>query len=504
MARSFATLASRSFAGGSLAVALLIAAASPAHAQSTRLGVQRFGPAGSEDGIFETEGADRRAILQPYVALWAHYALNPLIVVDGNGRRVGSPVEHLVGADLVASIAVWEGLEFGASLPVSAIALGDDVAGTGLPAVYYPVLGDVSVRVAYRFRIAEHTAIALHVPVLLPTSPDDNVLSLGLGVRPTVAFMQRIGPLELLINAFVLVRESQRVVIDYRGGLELGSRLGIRLDVSGHWSTALLAEVGFSTAFDDPFAGANTPAEARGGFEHWFDRHWRFGAMAGAGFGPGVGAPDFRTGVFLSYGDNVPWRPRPSGTDGDRDGDGIRDGDDNCPNRAEDPDGFQDRDGCPEDDNDRDGIEDWDDACPNVAESDNGISDDDGCPDFVRVEDGAIITFEPVHFRSGSDEILESSHPMLREVAGVMRDDRDIHVRIEGHTDSEGDDATNLDLSRTRARSVHRYLVAAGVRESQRDWAGYGETRPIASNATREGRARNRRVDFVITMRGED
>jgi outer membrane protein OmpA-like peptidoglycan-associated protein len=488
-----------------IAIGVIALLSSAPIARAQRLGAQRFGPAGSEDGIFETEGADRRPQLVPYVALWGHYALNPLIAVDGNRDRIGSPVEHLLGFDLVASIAVWEGLEFGAALPVTALALGDDgVAGSvGLPAAYSPVLGDVSVRVAYRIRLAEHTAIALHVPVLFPTSPDDNVLSLGFGVRPTIAFMQRAGPVEILVNAFVLARESARAS-DFRGGSEIGGRLGVRIDVSGQWRTALLAEVTFSTAFESPFGEASTPAEARGGLEHWLDRHWRIGGMAGAGLGPGVGAPDFRTGIFVSYGDNVPWRPRPSGTDGDRDGDHIRDRDDRCPNRAEDPDGFQDRDGCPEDDNDRDGIADWDDACPNIQESRNDFRDDDGCPDYIRVDEGEIITFEPVHFRTGSDEILPRSYPMLREIAELMTNDPRIHVRVEGHTDSEGDDHANLELSRARAGSVRRFLVRAGVAESQLDSAGFGETRPVASNATPQGRFRNRRVDFHITMRGRD
>jgi OmpA-OmpF porin, OOP family len=65
----------------------------------------------------------------------------------------------------------------------------------------------------------------------------------------------------------------------------------------------------------------------------------------------------------------------------DRDGDGIRDRVDKCPDEPEDFDGFQDEDGCPDPDNDRDGILDVDDLCPNVAEDRDGVQDDDGCPD---------------------------------------------------------------------------------------------------------------------------
>ena len=485
----------RGRAGLALAIGVgLLAIGGVAHAQ--RLGGQRFTPAGSEDGLFETEGADRRRVLFPYVALHAHYALDPVVLVDGAGQITSVPVRHVFGSDLVASIAVWEGLEFGAILPVTLYSSGDPGALTA-PGT---ALGDVSVRVAYRIRIAEHTALAIHVPVLFPTNSPDNVLTFGWGARPTLAFMQRAGPVEVLVNAFVLIRESQRV-LDYAGGPETGARLGLRIDLSGVWETSLLFEAGLATSFEGFFEPATTPAEGRIGLEHWFDQHWRLSGFAGTGMGPGVGAPDFRGGLALAFGNNVPYRPVPSETDGDRDGDGIPDRRDRCPGRAEDYDDFRDEDGCPEADNDRDGILDHQDRCPNEPETRDGVRDEDGCPDRIRVEGGRIRTFEAVYFRSGSDEILARSHPMLDEVAGVLRSNRGWRVRVDGHTDSEGPAATNLQLSRRRAASVRRYLIQRGVRPAQVGSRGYGETRPIASNATPRGRFRNRRVEFNIVRR---
>lgn len=485
--------------GVALWLAVLGGWAAPAAAQ--RLGGQRFSPAASEDGIFETEGADRRAILWPYVALHAHYALNPIVLVDAAGNRTGEVVQHVLNADLVASIAVWEGLELGFTLPVTLFSFGDDTAAMtgGVPTAPGTVLGDVQVRVGYRIRVAEHTALALHVPVLFASNPDDDMLAFGWGVRPTLAFLQRLGPLELLVNVFVLVRESAAVV-DYRGGNELGARLGLRVDLSGRWQTALLGEIGFASAFDDFFGAATTPAEARAGIEHWFDSNWRISGFAGAGIGPGVGAPDLRAGVALAFGDNVPYRPRPSATAGDRDGDGIPDERDECPDEAEDPDGFADDDGCPDPDNDEDGILDADDTCPNEPETQNGISDDDGCPDFIRIEGTLITTFDAVRFATGSDEILEDSFPMLTELANVLRVNSSMRIRIEGHTDSSGDDEQNLDLSRRRAESVRRFLVDHGASEGLLSAEGYGETRPRDDNTTARGRRRNRRVEFHIVQ----
>lgn len=483
---------------GSVLIAALTVWTLSSGAQAQRLGGQRFAPAGSEDGIFETEGADRRRVLWPYVALHMHYAWNPVVIVDGGGQQVAAPVEHLLGADLVASLAVWEGLEFGLALPVTLFSDGNNLGYT-TAAAPGTALGDFQLRAAYRIRLAEHTALAFHVPVLFPTNADDNILAFGWATRPTVAFLQRVGPVEILINAFVLVRENPQVVSpDYRGGHETGARLGFRFDLSGRWQTALLLEGGFSTAFEGFFAPATTPAEARVGLEHWFNENWRISFFGGSGIGPGVGAPDFRGGAAIAFGNNVPYRPVPSATDGDRDGDGIADGRDRCPNRAEDRDGFADGDGCPEDDNDRDGLLDHEDQCPNEPETRDGITDDDGCPDRVRVVGTRITTFETVHFRTGSDEILERSHPMLSEVAGVLRANPRMRIRVEGHTDSEGDARRNMVLSRQRAESVRRYLIEHGASPRQVSSRGYGETRPIASNRTPRGRFRNRRVEFHI------
>ena len=89
--------------GTVLALLVVWGAAGTAMAQQTRLGGQRFVPAGSEDGIFATEGADRRRVLWPYVALWAHYAWNPIVTVDANGNQVSEPVEHVLDTLRVAA-----------------------------------------------------------------------------------------------------------------------------------------------------------------------------------------------------------------------------------------------------------------------------------------------------------------------------------------------------------------------------------------------------------------
>jgi outer membrane protein OmpA-like peptidoglycan-associated protein len=463
----------------------------------TRLGGQRFTPAGSEDGVLETEGADQRTPLWPYVGLWVNYALDPVVLQD-NGEETGKVVEHLLAADLVASLNVWEGLELGFSLPVTFVATGEDTAATmaAIPEAPGLSLGDVVLRAGYRIPLSYRTSLALHVPVLLPSSQDDNVLGLGFGVRPTLAFVVGFESFDLVFNGSYLFREGTEV-LDYEGGDELGLRAAGRIGLDGRWDTALLVDLGLTAATGDFLAAATTPAEGRLGVEHWFDRHWRLSGFAGTGLSTGVGAPDLRVGVGLTFGDK-PRRPRIAPLPGDRDADGVMDADDQCPNDPEDADGFEDEDGCPDEDNDSDGILDGEDQCPNEPESPDGILDEDGCPDKIRVEGTRITTFEPVHFRTDSDEILPRSHAMLREVALVMKANTSMKIRVEGHTDATGDDDHNSELSERRAASVKRFLISQGVDESRIEAEGLGETRPIADNNTPAGRSRNRRVEFHI------
>jgi outer membrane protein OmpA-like peptidoglycan-associated protein len=486
--------ANRCCAGAFFCVVVLVLSSS---AFAQQLGGQRFTPAGSEDGVLETEGADARIPMHPYVSAWLQYVNDPVVVVDGD-EVVGSVVSDVVALDLVGSLTVWRGLEFGVGVPVFLVAAGEDAAQaqTGLSEPGTS-LGDVTLRAGYRFRLADHTALALHVPVLLPTSGASNVLGLGFGVRPTAAFMQRLGRFELFFNLSYLIRSAEEA-LDFLGGDELGFRFGLRWALNKAWRTNLIFDVGVTSALRDFFAPPTTPIEPRVGIEWWFADHWRLTGFFGLGVTTGVGSPDFRVGAGISYGDNPAYRPRPAPTPGDTDGDGIADEEDECPDQPEDPDGFEDEDGCPDADNDQDGIPDVDDHCPSAPETMNDISDEDGCPDRIRLDDTRITTFERVYFKTNSDEIDERSHEMLTEVAAILKVNPDMKIRVEGHTDSRGGAEYNRELSQRRADSVRKFLIKNGASGRQIEAEGLGQSRPIDSNETEEGRARNRRVEFHI------
>ncbi|MFK8030506.1 MAG: OmpA family protein [Gammaproteobacteria bacterium] len=104
-----------------------------------------------------------------------------------------------------------------------------------------------------------------------------------------------------------------------------------------------------------------------------------------------------------------------------------------------------------------------------------------------------------IRFNSGSASISVDSYPLLEELADIVASCDGIMVDIQGHTDSDGDEQNNLRLSERRAQSVQRYFVDEGIDASKLKASGYGETQPRADNTTRDGRMRNRRIEFVIT-----
>ncbi len=203
----------------------------------------------------------------------------------------------------------------------------------------------------------------------------------------------------------------------------------------------------------------------------------------------------------------------------DRDGDGIADEDDRCPDSF----GPAYLDGCP--DTDGDGVADYEDECITTAgpritkgcpDTDgDGVSDKDdrcittpgpisnlGCPE-IKKEDRQTLEFavQAVEFDFAKATLRSESFSILNKVGDIMKRYPEYHLRISGHTDNVGDANRNLDLSERRARSCYEYLSTRGVPVSRMSYSGMGEARPIDTNDTDTGRARNRRVEFDVYVR---
>lgn len=141
-------------------------------------------------------------------------------------------------------------------------------------------------------------------------------------------------------------------------------------------------------------------------------------------------------------------------------------------------------------DSDGDGVLDPQDRCPGTP---RGVAVDAyGC------ERKGSVTLEGVTFELDSADLTAESRPVLARIAEDLKKYQRLRVEVQGHTDSSGSDAYNLKLSERRARAVRDYLISQGVASSQVEARGYGETQPIASNATPEGRAMNRRVVMKV------
>jgi outer membrane protein OmpA-like peptidoglycan-associated protein len=183
----------------------------------------------------------------------------------------------------------------------------------------------------------------------------------------------------------------------------------------------------------------------------------------------------------------------------DRDGDTVLDHVDDCPDEP----GLVRLKGCPDKglgDRDKDGTIDKDDLCPDVP----GPKENKGCPKLVNKQQEEIINkASKVLFATALADLRPESLDILDKLAQVIFDLNakygKLAIRIEGHTDSDGTNEMNLELSRNRARSVRDYLVNKGVDPFSITTAGYGEERPIDTNATPQGKQNNRRTEIAIT-----
>ncbi|MCK6515371.1 OmpA family protein [Myxococcota bacterium] len=123
-------------------------------------------------------------------------------------------------------------------------------------------------------------------------------------------------------------------------------------------------------------------------------------------------------------------------------------------------------------------------------------------PTKTKVQAANIDLGGSVFFETNKDIIKPESYKLLDEVASIMKEHPELKlVRIEGHTDSRGDDAFNLDLSQRRTEAVRTYLINKGVEASRLEAKGYGETKPLVTGNNEAAWAKNRRVDFFIVER---
>lgn len=207
------------------------------------------------------------------------------------------------------------------------------------------------------------------------------------------------------------------------------------------------------------------------------------------------GCPDTDNDGIFDFLDNCPTAYGPRENNGcpwpDTDKDGLLDKDDKCPNVA----GPIKNLGCPYEDTDGDGINDLEDKCPTVK----GTPANFGCPE-IKIEEQEILktAFENLEFNTGNAIIKQVSYESLDELAALLVKKPEWKLQISGHTDNVGNDQSNLVLSKKRAEAVKAYLVGKDVPAARLVPLFFGETQPISTNETEEGRQKNRRVEMTV------
>lgn len=329
------------------------------------------------------------------------YAYSPVWLRDVNSHEEFRVIRHQLTGDLIAGIGAFGRMSFGVDLPVVIEQTGDkpnertsaELGPTDLPARAFGDVAFTAKVVLVRPTAGKlgGFALAFHDRFTVPTGDRGSFLGEG-HITNTSRFLAEIRFLVLalhLAGGVKLRAESERYLcwnvpitpedkckqifqheLPFSFGLSFRPQ-ALDIDPRGRW-TFFLEGQGHQPLYPTAPFKRNTLMNA---LELGAGARYQFGdayLMGGLSWGPyGVGTAQVRAMLTLGYAPRVK----------DEDGDGIPDEDDQCPALAEDKDGFEDQDGCPDGDNDNDGVPDSDDQCPTQKEDEDGIDDDDGCPE---------------------------------------------------------------------------------------------------------------------------
>jgi outer membrane protein OmpA-like peptidoglycan-associated protein len=381
-----------------VAVAIAALSAGQANAQTppaekADFPVERFRPSYSRDGMLDVESGSVGKSFDWDVGLWANYALNPLVLYSKSSTgvdRVAPVVANRIGLNLTGAISLFEWVQLGVDLPVVAFqnrTVGDIGTRLGTNELSSAAIGDL--RISPKIRLLrsddQFVDLAIMPSVTLPTSTLGKAAYQGerqfTFVPEVLVSKQFDSGLHLGANLGYRYRPEAREILNLTVDDELLYRFGIGyrfgsmpLEIDGTLSGATW--VGQPT--EDL---AEIPMEGLVGVKYDILPFLQANVGFGGGILPGFGTPDIRALVGLRL-----FSP----SDLDKDDDGINDSDDACVDQAEDKDGFEDTDGCPDIDNDQDGVLDVNDGAPNDPEDKDGYNDEDGVPDPDNDSDGVL------------------------------------------------------------------------------------------------------------------
>jgi OOP family OmpA-OmpF porin len=458
--------------------------------------VSRYALPPSGDDLNATE----RALVTP------HLRVGALVAVDWAHALAVVPIEQRFTAHLAVSLGLFDRAQLAAVMPV---VLTQQIHGASGSLAPGDLRLDARVRLLGPARRGSGR-LALAATLLVPTG--DGAANAGDG---SVGVVPRV--IVELTNARDFVFAAN-VGVALRPGWEnqLIARAGVTIPVTSRVLVAV--EAGFETLLRAPVAHGALSLELLGGLHHVSRHGLALGVAAGPRLLDGEGSADVRVVGLVGY------APQPAEAvvaPSDGDGDGVPDADDRCPEvpAGSRPDGR--RRGCPhvvpvappprvvelppapppEPDRDGDGIANEADACPDDAGLATRERATNGCPRVYVTAERVVLQQQP-RFEVDEAEILPESVPLLLEVAAAIEAHPEIvRLEVQGHTDDRAARGYNQRLSQRRAESIRAWLLGRGIAAARLVARGYGRTRPLASNGTAAGRALNRRVEFVVLER---
>ena len=506
-------------------------------------------------GLYSVDSAEVLGLWHPGFGIQFGYSRNPLLMqLADNPLYPQDKLEYsLVGSVVTMDLngAIGFGVaDVAVSLPIHFSRTGEgaydwesltgggvgDLRVTPKVTIFNPGrrTTPISTGPLYSYGLAYGLAVGL--PLTFPMSnASSGVGDPSVRVEPTVIGEFRLGPLQTLLNLGPKLRSEPMAMnlID----------LNVQHEFQLRWGLAFRpleqVQIGGQILFATGGEGGGTgPAEIFGGARIYPGKGLQIDIGGGRGFTEGYGTPDLRLMAGVSF---VKPRQYEAIQVKDTDGDGLTDNVDACRNDAEDVDGWEDDDGCPDKDNDGDTFLDAEDQCPDEAENFNANKDDDGCPDEDPDKDGdgltdrddpcpadaetlngvddfdgcpeeslAMVTGEwsrisvskPITFASGKADPEDEGKAVVAAVARILREYPQIaSMEIQAHTDDKGSEKSNLAISQKRADAIARLLIDAGVAMDRLEPKGLGESAPILPDTSEAARTVNRRVEFhILTM----
>lgn len=514
---------------------LLTSAQSFAQQKPISVNAQSFRPALGPENIYTLEGSRTSGQWKPMVQGVVEWAYRPLRLVDRDNKNeiFATTIPNMLTLHVMAGLGFTNWFSLGFDLPVIMYQQFDSQTPSQDSIKAPAVAGVGDFRLIAKFRLLDNSksgfGLAFVPQITFPAGQgtdfrgDDAV-----GFEPRFALDYRLkNGFFVAMNLSALLRtsnqEARNVTISHQ------MRYGLGLFIPLPASFGLAGELtGGTSLINGPTV--YSPLETTFGVRWRHKTGLQVDVAGGAGLtsAPGIAQGRLLAGVgYLPMGDRIkskpveapaPQQPKP---DLDRDHDTVVDRLDHCP----DVPGPVANQGCPWPDRDGDGVIDKKDNCPDVPgpvenqgcpwpdrDGDGVIDRDDKCPDepgpkptgcppqfkYIVITKNKIELKRTVFYETGKAIIKPLSYPLLDEVADALKIYSDMKIRIEGHTDPRGSMQMNIRLSRARAVSVLEYLIKKGIAPSRMTSEGYGPTRPIASNKTKEGMAQNRRTDFFI------